>query len=71
MFSDRQQLGMFGSVSITISEPSPLNVTLTGTNVTCIGNADGTLAGLASGGSGSYKYQLELQLYLRFQLTLD
>jgi hypothetical protein len=50
--------GCLDSVSITISEPSPLNVTLTGTNVTCIGNNDGTLAGLGSGGSGSYNYQL-------------
>ena len=49
--------GCLDSVSITISEPSPLNVTLTGTNVTCIGNNDGTLAGSVFGGSGSYKYQ--------------
>ena len=41
----------------SISQLNPLNVTLTGTNITCSGLADGTLTSIATGGSGSYKYQ--------------
>jgi hypothetical protein len=43
--------------SFAISQLNPLNVTLTGTNITCSGLADGTLTSIATGGSGSYKYQ--------------
>ena len=49
--------GCTDSVSIIISEPNSLSATLTGTNVTCSGLNDGTLAAIATGGSGTYKYQ--------------
>tara|TARA_B100000683_G_scaffold63528_1_gene61966 strand:- start:2493 stop:9086 length:6594 start_codon:yes stop_codon:yes gene_type:complete len=42
--------------SVTITDPSPLSGTLTGTNITCNGLSDGTLSAIASGGSSVYKY---------------
>jgi len=43
--------------SFTIAQADSLNASLTGTNITCSGLTDGTLAAIATGGSGSYKYQ--------------
>jgi hypothetical protein len=42
--------------TFTIAQLNSLNATLTGTNVSCYGNNDGTLNAGATGGSGSYKY---------------
>lgn len=42
---------------ITVTEPTPLSVAITGsTNVSCIGGADGTASALASGGTSGYTY---------------
>ena len=43
-------------VFFTIIPADTLDVTLTGTNVTCNGFNDGTLNAITSGGSGNYKY---------------
>jgi len=43
--------------SFTIAQADSLNASLTGTNITCSGLTDGTLAAIATGGSASYKYQ--------------
>ncbi|MDB4126981.1 GEVED domain-containing protein, partial [Flavobacteriales bacterium] len=51
-------------VSFTLAQVDSLDVTLTGTNVTCWGNDDGTLAAIATGGSGSYKYTWDQGLAL-------
>ncbi|MBK8845695.1 MAG: T9SS type A sorting domain-containing protein [Bacteroidetes bacterium] len=42
--------------SVVISEPSILQVTMSGTDVTSNGGNDGTASVLASGGSGNYTY---------------
>jgi len=48
--------GCTDSVNIILTEPAIINASLTGTDITCNGNNDGTLSGLATGGSGSYKF---------------
>lgn len=45
-----------GTQSVTITEPAPLVIAMTTTNVTCNGNADGTATATVSGGSGPYTY---------------
>jgi gliding motility-associated-like protein len=40
----------------TVTQPTPLVVTTTGTNVSCFGRADGTATGNASGGTPGYTY---------------
>jgi len=48
--------GCSDSAAFTITEPAVLGATLTGSHITCSGSNDGTLTGIATGGSGSYKY---------------
>jgi gliding motility-associated-like protein len=40
----------------TVTQPTPLAVSTTGTNVSCFGKADGTANGTASGGTPGYTY---------------
>lgn len=42
--------------TVTVSEPAPLMVNPTGTNITCNGICDGTATANASGGSSPYSY---------------
>lgn len=44
------------SRTVTVSEPAPLMVNPTGTNISCNGACDGTAAANASGGSAPYSY---------------
>ena len=48
--------GCVKSIGFTISEPSPITVSKTLSNVTCNGNADGTISLSVGGGTGSYTY---------------
>jgi len=48
--------GCTATASATITEPDVLNVTASGTNVTCNGNGDGTAAATVSGGTQNYTY---------------
>ena len=48
--------GCSATDSVTLTDPSQLSGTLTGTDISCNGLSDGTLLALASGGSSSYKY---------------
>ena len=48
--------GCVKSIGFTISEPSPITVSETLSNVTCNGNADGTISLSVGGGTGSYSY---------------
>ena len=41
-----------------VPEPPDLVCSLTGTNITCAGASDGTIATLASGGTGLYEYSI-------------
>ena len=41
-----------------VPEPPDLVCSLTGTNITCAGTSDGTIATLASGGTGLYEYSI-------------
>lgn len=43
--------------SITINEPSEINISTDGTNVTCNGTADGTATAFATGGTGTISYE--------------
>jgi gliding motility-associated-like protein len=42
--------------SVTITEPQPLVGTITGTNVSCFGAANGTVTVSVTGGTGAYTY---------------
>jgi len=48
--------GCIKSIDFTISEPSPISVSETLTNVTCNGAADGTISLSVGGGTGPYTY---------------
>ncbi len=48
--------GCFESTSVTISSGTGISVTVSGTNESCIGNADGSATATVSGGSGNYSY---------------
>ncbi len=48
--------GCVDSVEIIVPSADSLQVSLTGTNISCFGLVDGTLTGSASGGSGTYQY---------------
>ena len=44
------------STTVTISQPTPITTTMTGTSVTCFGACDGTALGTPSGGTPNYTY---------------
>jgi len=48
--------GCTKSASITVSQPSAINISITKTNATCNGVADGTATASVSGGVGPYSY---------------
>ncbi len=48
--------GCSDSVNIFVPSADTLQASLTGTNISCFGLADGTLTASATGGSGTYKY---------------
>ena len=54
----KDSYGEVGSTNITLTQPTAVSVTASGTNPTCFGSTDGSISvGTASGGSGSgYTY---------------
>lgn len=44
------------NVIITINEPAPLSITMSGTNITCNGSANGTVTAAVNGGTPAYTY---------------
>ena len=48
--------GCIATISIAISEPTPLNTTYSSTNPTCFGLADGTITTASTGGTAPYTY---------------
>lgn len=48
--------GCVSSDTVTIIEPSPINVNISSTPVTCTGDCDGTATANVSGGTGPYTY---------------
>ena len=48
--------GCTGQESVTIVDPTPVSVAVTGTDITCFGAADGSAVASASGGAGGYSY---------------
>jgi large repetitive protein len=49
-------LGCSGSANVSITEPNPLSLTATGTNVNCFGACDGTGTAIYSGGTAPYTF---------------
>lgn len=54
------QNGCSKSLSIVIEEPSELQLSLTSTNVSCFGLANGNITAAAAGGVGGYLYEASL-----------
>lgn len=48
--------GCFASLAVNITQPSPLTLTLSSSNVTCYGANDGSVSATASGGTPPYHY---------------
>ena len=48
--------GCTATESVTITQPGPLTVTLSATDVTCFGGANGTISATPSGGTGTKNY---------------
>jgi gliding motility-associated-like protein len=48
--------GCHFSGTVNVSQPEPLEVTLTGENITCFGSADGRITASVTGGTPSYSY---------------
>jgi hypothetical protein len=44
------------TASTTLTEPTPLTLSLTGTNISCNGGTDGTVSTVSGGGTGAYTY---------------
>ncbi|MES2592744.1 MAG: PKD domain-containing protein [Bacteroidota bacterium] len=44
------------SVSAEITQPNPINIAVTKTNISCFGNTDGTASIIVSGGTSAYTY---------------
>lgn len=55
----KDQLSCEAYSSVTLTEPTALQVTTNFTNVTCNGAADGSIAVMATGGTGAYSYSWE------------
>jgi len=49
--------GCIGSAGVTINEPAPLVVTVTGTDPVCNGSCDGSATASVTGGTSPYTYQ--------------
>ena len=50
--------GCLTSMTVSITQPTPLTLSLTSVPVRCFGTSTGTIAATASGGAGSYQYQV-------------
>jgi len=48
--------GCTGSASVTLTEPTALTITATGTDLTCSGGCDGTVNAVVGGGTPGYTY---------------
>ena len=48
--------GCLDSTNITLTDPALLDLTLSATNETCVGDSDGEIIASPSGGTGSYTY---------------
>ncbi|HXC03381.1 MAG TPA: SprB repeat-containing protein, partial [Bacteroidia bacterium] len=48
--------GCTGTGSVTLTQPTALNIVLNGTNVTCNGLCNGSISSVVSGGTGVYTY---------------
>lgn len=47
----------FGPLSVNLSEPAPINFTMSNTALNCFGDCDGTATANVSGGTSPYSYQ--------------
>src|SRR5690606_27742621 len=52
--------GCFRTVTVQINEPDILSLTAQSTDLSCNGSADGTVQLAATGGTGAYTYELEI-----------
>lgn len=51
--------GCVGQTSITISQPTVLNLNAVPTMITCFGNANGSISAVGSGGTAPYVYSID------------
>ena len=49
-------MGCTASAEVTLTEPTALGLTISGTDISCSGGNDGTTSVIATGGSSSYSY---------------
>jgi gliding motility-associated-like protein len=62
-------LGCQGTTTVTISEPNPLTLSATGTNITCFNACDGTATAAFSGGTPPYNFLWQPSLQQVFNAT--
>jgi hypothetical protein len=51
--------GCTGEITVTLTEPNPFTILLTGTNVSCSGGNSGSISVNAAGGAGTLAYSLD------------